>query len=694
MSRLTVDAIVVSFNTRDLLRSCLASLADSSFAPRRVFVVDNASVDGSLAMVRSEFPDVTVIEMPRNIGFARANNVAFRQVRADAVLLLNPDAEVGGDTIAVLAAALAADEQVAAVGPVLVDADGRVQFEGARRDPSLIGEFANISHLNRRLPHGMLGRDRMSDWDHRSDRDVEVLSGACMLIRTAVLEERLFDDEFYMYVEDVELCQRLRSRGWRLRYCGDTEVVHSGAAATGAARTRMRIAGVASMARLFARRHGAAYAGGYLAAVAVAWPLGVVVRRLWPAPASVDDSVRAREPDAAVSGTVSARREPAAGAPPGATVVLVNNYPGPGLGGGEVQLVQLIGGCVAAGLDVRLVCVANEELEREASRSGAVVVRRPLEPARLVAAARWLRGYLRQSGAAIVQGTGYATNVLGREAARGLSLRVVNTVHVEPEASLLDGGSRLGLRLRDAVDRAGRGRVDGYVAVSDTVRDALIARGVPATDVVVVRNGVDVAELRGAAAAPPPPGTPREPPLVGVVARLEPVKGVESFVRAVAELASEHPEARFVVGGSGSQERALRDLAAELGVQDRITWLGIVRPAAPLLATFDVVVVPSRSEGSGIVALEAMALARPVVATVVGGLPEVVVDGETGLLVAPRDHVALARAVGALLSDPARARALGEAGLRRVETEFTVERMVAGYLALYERLLDRTDGVA
>jgi len=379
---------------------------------------------------------------------------------------------------------------------------------------------------------------------------------------------------------------------------------------------------------------------------------------------------------------------------PAATIVFVNNFPGPGLGGGEVQLVQLIRGCVAAGLDVRLVCVANDELELEASRAGAVVVRRRLEPVRLVAAARWLRSYVTRSNAAIVQGTGYATNMLSRRAGRGSSTLVVNAVHVEPEASLHDGGSRLGLRVRGAVDCAGRDDVDAYVAVSVAVRDALVAGGVPTGDVTVIYNGVDVDALRDAAAEPAPASMPRERPLVGVVARLEPVKGVAQFVRAIAELAVDHPEARSVVVGSGPQERTLRDLAAELRLEDRIAWLGTVSPAAPVLDALDVVVMPSLSEGLPLVPLEAMALARPVVATEVGGLPEVVVDGETGLLVAPRDHMALARAVGALLSDPARARALGEAGLRRVETEFTVERMVAGYLALYERLLDRTEGVA
>ena len=278
----TVDAIVVNFNTRELLRKSLASLHASRHPVRRIFVVDNASADGSAQMVTAEFPDAVLLYMPKNLGFARANNAAFALSDADAVLLLNSDAELSADALGALVAALAADRRLGIAGPVLVGGDGRVQYEGGRRDPSILGEFGNITHLNTRLPRSVLGRYLMNDWDHRSTRDVPVLSGACMLIRRSALGGRLFCEDFFMYGEDIELCQRLRATGWRMRYVSAAEVAHRGGATSRRARASMRVAGVVSMAQLLRRRRGPLYAAGYVATVPIAWPLGGLVRKAWP----------------------------------------------------------------------------------------------------------------------------------------------------------------------------------------------------------------------------------------------------------------------------------------------------------------------------------------------------------------------------------------------------------------------------
>ncbi len=276
----TVDAIIVNFNTRDLLRAGLASLGASERPLDRVFVVDNASVDGSAAMVASEFPQATLIEMPENVGFARANNEAFKLSSADAILLLNSDAEVSPGSLGAMVGELEGDDRVGIVGPVLASPDGSVQYEGGRRDPTILGEFSNITHLNRRRPNGVFGRYLMNEWDHRTTRDVEVLSGACMLIRREAAGDRLFRDDFFIYGEDIELCQRVRDAGWRLRYFADAEVLHHGGAASKKARTRMRVAGVVSMAQLLSRRRGWWYALGYVLIVPVAWPLGVVLNKV------------------------------------------------------------------------------------------------------------------------------------------------------------------------------------------------------------------------------------------------------------------------------------------------------------------------------------------------------------------------------------------------------------------------------
>ena len=275
----TLDAIIVSYNTRDLLRAALRSLGASEVRPDTVWVVDNASTDGSAEMIEREFPDVRMIVAEQNLGFAKGNNLAFERSTADLILLLNSDAEVEPGTIGSLVAALSSDERVGAVGPVLVSPDGSVQYEGGRRDPSILGEFSNVSHLNRVYPDGRFGRYMMNEWDHLSTGEVEVLSGACMLLRRKGLAGHLFRADFFMYGEDVELCQRLRHDGWHLVYDASSRVLHHGGAASKQARFKMRVAGIVSMAQLLSRRRGIVYALGYVAMVPVAWPLGAIVKR-------------------------------------------------------------------------------------------------------------------------------------------------------------------------------------------------------------------------------------------------------------------------------------------------------------------------------------------------------------------------------------------------------------------------------
>ncbi len=275
-----VDVIIVSFNTRDLTRAALRSLEASELAPERVIVVDNASADGSAEMVASEFPDVTLIRAGENLGFARGNNLGFERSEAPYVLLLNSDAEVAPASIGTLAGVLDADATVGAAGPVLRSPDGSVQFEGGRHDPSITGEFSNITGLNRRARPGRLTHYLMNDWDHLSTREVEVLSGACMLLRRDALGGRLFRTDFFMYGEDIDLCQRVRDNGFRLLYCAEAEVLHHGGASSKQARLKMRVAGVISMAQVLGRRRGRVYAAGYVLMVPVALAVGAIVKRL------------------------------------------------------------------------------------------------------------------------------------------------------------------------------------------------------------------------------------------------------------------------------------------------------------------------------------------------------------------------------------------------------------------------------
>jgi glycosyltransferase involved in cell wall biosynthesis len=177
-------------------------------------------------------------------------------------------------------------------------------------------------------------------------------------------------------------------------------------------------------------------------------------------------------------------------------------------------------------------------------------------------------------------------------------------------------------------------------------------------------------------------GVPSRRPLVACAARLEPVKGVEFLLRAATSV----PDAAFAIAGDGSQAGYLRELAFALGIDGRVAFLGMVMPVAPLLAAADVVVLPSLSEGMPIAALEAMALGTPVIASRVGGLPEIVSDGVCGLLVPPGEPNALAAAINAVIGDPETSQLMGEACKRAVRQKYTSARMAQSYVSLVAEL--------
>jgi glycosyltransferase involved in cell wall biosynthesis len=214
-----------------------------------------------------------------------------------------------------------------------------------------------------------------------------------------------------------------------------------------------------------------------------------------------------------------------------------------------------------------------------------------------------------------------------------------------------------------------------FVCVSEDAGRVAVAQGIAARKIRTVWNGIDLTKFSYIG---PRPGGPAI-----LVARLSPIKDVETLLRAAALAVAEQPGFRVEIAGDGPCLADLRRVTSELCLAETVRFLGEVRDVPALLARAGLVVLSSLSEGVSLTLLEGMARGLPVVATRVGGNPEVLVDGETGLLVPPRDPAALARAMLQVWRDGEAARRLGRAGRRRVEAHFDVRHMVAHYETLY-----------
>ncbi|MFL1463415.1 glycosyltransferase family 4 protein [Roseococcus sp. DSY-14] len=225
-------------------------------------------------------------------------------------------------------------------------------------------------------------------------------------------------------------------------------------------------------------------------------------------------------------------------------------------------------------------------------------------------------------------------------------------------------------------------QADLAVGVAAHVTQALAADGMPAERLRTIPNGIDPARLEGGGDLRARLGIPPGAPLVGSVGSLIRRKGHDLLLRAVAGLEGVH----LAIAGSGGEEGALRALAAELGLGGRVHFAGNLQHPAELYRAADLCALASRSESFGLALAEAGWFARPSVAAAVGGVPEVLRDGETGLLVPPDDADALRAALRSLLEDPARRGRLGAAARRDVEARFLAPAMAGAFTAAWEGL--------
>jgi glycosyltransferase involved in cell wall biosynthesis len=231
-------------------------------------------------------------------------------------------------------------------------------------------------------------------------------------------------------------------------------------------------------------------------------------------------------------------------------------------------------------------------------------------------------------------------------------------------------------------------QVDFFICASEAIRLMLVADGVPDTRTCTVHEGIDIERVDSA-----PPAKlheelwlPHHAPLVGNVAALTPHKGQRHLVEAAALVVRQVPDARFIIAGEGELRESLTRQIKEHHLEKHVMLTGFRPDVLSLHKAFDVFVMSSITEGLGTSLLDAMAAGKPTVASATGGIPEVVLDGVTGILVPPRDHAAMAAAIAKLLNDAALRERMGAAGRARAVERFSADRMLKETLSVYRRV--------
>ena len=343
--------------------------------------------------------------------------------------------------------------------------------------------------------------------------------------------------------------------------------------------------------------------------------------------------------------------------------------------GGQEQIYTLITGMVQCGHRVWLAAPPRAPLAERAERAGATVLsfqqRCELSPV----AAWQLLGYLRKHRFHIVHFNTPRPLLAGGLAASRSTLTRALVCSRRVNFPLRTRFSRFKFNLF----------MDRVITVSASIRDTLIHDGVRPSLVEVIYEGMDLQSIDAMPRAPSWVADDR--PVIGIVAHLSSEKGHSTLIKAVSLLLRFYPRLILSVVGEGPLRTKLEKLAKTLGASRSVLFLGFREDADSVMKSFDIFCLPSLSEGLSSAILAAMSNRLPVVATSVGGIPELVTDRETGILVPPRDPEQLALALRELLDSPDLRKRMGESGRRRVEEHFTLEKKIRNFERLYLELL-------
>jgi L-malate glycosyltransferase len=354
--------------------------------------------------------------------------------------------------------------------------------------------------------------------------------------------------------------------------------------------------------------------------------------------------------------------------------------------GGQNQVLLTVNGLRAIGHRAALVAHPDGELRKRASEGMELVPIAPRSEMDLSAAWRLARVIkrLRPDVIHAHDPHGVAMASLALSLGTGASPGV-------PEPPLVVA-RRVDFHLKgNSFSRWKHRQVDCFIAASNAIRAMLLADGIPDERVVTVHEGIDLEHVLAA----PPVNVhetfflPHHAPVVGNVGALVPHKGQRHLIEAAHLVVQQLPDVRFVILGEGELRDQLEKLIRDYHLEKHVLLPGFRLDVLGCLKGFDVFVMSSVTEGLGTSLLDAMACSKAIVATKAGGIPEVVDDGVTGVLVEPRDHHAMAAAIVQLVADDTTRQRMAAAGFARVSARFTVERMVAETVGVYERVVGR-----
>ncbi len=232
--KIDVSIIIVNWNSKDYLRKCIQSIyANTTGISFEIIVVDSASYDGCDEMIAREFPSVKFIQSEKNVGFSRANNLGFEHSLGECILFLNPDTELDGPAINVLYNALANLGDAGIIGARLLNTDGSLQMTSINAFPTILNQLVDAEVLRRKFPHFPLWGIQPLFAAAKKQMEVQVVSGACMLVKRMTFENvGKFDEDFFMYSEDVELCFKARQHGYKNYFVPGAEIIHHGGCST------------------------------------------------------------------------------------------------------------------------------------------------------------------------------------------------------------------------------------------------------------------------------------------------------------------------------------------------------------------------------------------------------------------------------------------------------------------------------